>query len=167
MFNKKGVSFDELRGVLTFMFIVSIGIILFISCGVSNAQREYKELQFSKENIKATIALNSFLESISTSEKKISGIILDSYLSKNYGDFNRLAVENFGDLKDSNRIRAYDYWVLEISDGGGVYNSIQYNLYQTRFCTAGGGSEAYISSMDENLKLIKLKVNLFIAYKCN
>jgi len=167
MLNKKGVlAIDELRGILTFMFVAVIFLLIFYACSVNNAKQEYEKLKFSKEDIEATTVLNSFSGTLVGEEKKVSDVIVEAYLSKNYDYLNKLAMEHFGNLKDSTAYRAYDYWILKISDDSITYDSINYNSYPNRYCASGGGSETYITARDENLQLIKLKVNLFITHKC-
>lgn len=168
MLNKKaGIAAEEIRGILTFMFVAVIALLIFYSCSVNKAAKEYKELKISKEEIESYKALNFFLEMPVDEERKVSDVVAESYLNNNYEAMNKLVVDHFGELKDSAIHSAYDYWVLQVWDDSVKYNSINFNRYETRFCTAGGGSETYIPARDKDLKLSWLKVTLFITQKCN
>lgn len=109
MFNKKGgIAIEEIRGVLTFLFVAVIVTLIFYGCSVSKITREYKELKFSKEEIEATKALNFFLEMPVDEERKVSDVFVESYFKEDYSELEELNIEEYF----SNSFRG---WILYIT----------------------------------------------------
>lgn len=121
MLNKKGgVPIDELRGFLTFVFIFVVLLLFFLGCSVINTKKEYQKAEFSKSEIDVIGDLNFFLQ-IPVGQKKVSDVIISSYLQNNYADLEKIATEHFSALGYSWRLaiiangiyKTYDSYALD------------------------------------------------------
>jgi len=105
MLNKKGgVAVEELRGILTFMFISLVVLLLFYGCSANKAKREYKELKFSKGEIEAAKALNFFLEMPVDEERKVMDLVVESYSNEDYTEFDSITKEHFSNIYNDWRL---------------------------------------------------------------
>ena len=99
MLNKKGgIAAEEIRGILTFMFVAVIALLLFYSCSVNKAAKEYKELKFSKGEIEAAKALNFFLEIPVDEERKVMDLVVESYSNEDYTEFDSITKQYFSNI---------------------------------------------------------------------
>ncbi len=107
MSNKKaGIAVEEIWGILTYMVVAVIAILLFYSCSVNKAAKEYEELKFSKEGIEASKALNFFLEMPVDEERKVMDLVVESYSNADYTEFDSITKEYFSNI--------YNDWTLII-----------------------------------------------------
>lgn len=91
---KGGVAIGEVRGILTFMFVMVIAGLVFYGCAVSEAKKDYKEFQFSKEEVEITRDLNYILEKPVGQGKTVADLII-ALTEKLYLDGQRLEfIEN-------------------------------------------------------------------------
>src|SRR3989338_3123041 len=96
MSNKKaGIAADEIRGILTFMFVAVIALLIFYSCSANKAAKEYKELKLSKEGIEADKAFNFFLEKPFDEERKVSDVFLEAYLKNDYSEIEKICIKEY------------------------------------------------------------------------
>lgn len=124
MYNKKGAMPSmEIRGLLTFVFTAAIILLLYYGCGVSREKQNYTKFELAKDEIEAIKALNFFLEmpNPTNPEKTVMDLVVESYFSGDYADFNTLAVDHFQEK--------YDDWMLIVYDKDGVekYDSCNYH----------------------------------------
>ena len=109
MLNKKGgVAVEEIRGILTFMFVAVVLILLFYGCSVNKIKNEYRELKFSKGEIEAAKALNFFLEIDADEERKVMDLVVESFNNDDYGEFREIVEEHFSSKYDKWRLVIYD-----------------------------------------------------------
>jgi len=120
MSNKKaGVPVDEIRGILVYMIVAVIAMLFFYGCNVFNAKKTYEEVKISTNEFNAIKNLNYFLEIPINQEKKVSDIIIESYVLNDYTEFDKVAREHFSKI--------YGDWRLIIFDNDGY---IKYNSHE-------------------------------------
>ena len=108
MFNKKGgAAIDELRGVLTYTFVFVIMLLFFYGCSIFNEKIDEQTLSISKDKILANKNLNTFLETPVVEGKNFADLIIGSYLSNDYNEFENKAKEYFTGLDLYCRVQVY------------------------------------------------------------
>lgn len=104
MFNKKGVAAEEIRGILTFVFISIIALLVFYGCSIGKIKKDYDQLQFSKDEIISSKDLNFFLEKPVDDTRKVYDILIDSFLRNDYTQIDNIGMNEYF----SNKYAAWD-----------------------------------------------------------
>jgi len=86
MFNKRGGgAFEEIPGILSFIFVAVVFLLFFYGCSISRAKANYEQFEFSKDEVDVIKDLNSFLEKPVDEEQKMTDRILE-YLIEFHSD---------------------------------------------------------------------------------
>ena len=110
MSNKKaGIAVEEISGILMFMFLAVLGLLFFFGFMVGKTATDYEKLAFSNNEIKANRDLNFFLEIPYDEERKVSDVIVEAYLARDYSETYELGILEYFSNKYSN-------WRLNIGD---------------------------------------------------
>ena len=127
MYNKKGgVAINEIRGILTYMFVAVIAILIFYGCNVNAVTKKSEKAEDLTEEIEATKALNLFLKSPVDEDTKVSEFIVELYIENSFEGSDRSKIEKLDEtisefLANTN-INA-NIIIFDIDNNRELYNS--------------------------------------------
>ena len=155
MSNKRaGAPVEALPGIFTFMVVGVLSLFIFFACGLNSTNKAYAETKVSKANIDAIKSLNFFLQMDVDEEKKVSDIIIDSYLRNDNDEVDKLAKEYFSNY--------YGDWRLFIVDSN---TNVFYDFQESS--SISGKTDIFQSSVDipvsrgEDFEFVEIILQLF------